>query len=296
MLPTIKRLGPACLEVLRPAAGGADFKYLYISDIHLDNPKCKRQLLRRHLDQAVEHNAPIFIFGDFFCAMQGKGDPRGSKGDVLAEHTRTYWNALLDDGYEFLRPYAKHLAVLSDGNHETAVIKHREIDLLELLADRLRREAGSPVEHMGYQGWIRHRYIEKLPPKSKRRGAGCGPAILTHFDHGRGGGGPVTRNVIETNRRLARIQGADVYVYGHVHESWQLKTLQASITPYGRQLHKEQLHLQCATYKEEHTEDGRGFHVERGAPPKPLGGWWVRHRLQINEGARTWRVTAEETF
>lgn len=291
MLPTIKRLSPSCVEVLRTAEAQADYRYLYISDIHLDNPKCDRNLLRRHLDEAVELDAPIFVFGDLFCAMQGKGDPRGSKSDVLEPHKRTYWNALLNDAYAFFLPYAKNLAVVSDGNHETSVIKHREIDLLEILAERLRAE-GSPVEHMPYQGWVKHRY--RRPGKQSRDGS-CGASILTHFDHGNGGGGPVTRNVIETNRRLARIENADVYVYAHVHEIWQVKTQRERITAQGRMEFANQLHVQCGTYKQEYGPNS-GFHMQRGAPPKPLGGWWVRHRLKINNGTRLWHVTAEETF
>lgn len=54
--------------------------YLLISDIHFDNPHCDRALLKRHLDKALDIGATIMIFGDLFCAMQGKYDPRGSKG------------------------------------------------------------------------------------------------------------------------------------------------------------------------------------------------------------------------
>ena len=39
---------------------------LHISDVHWDNPKCDRTLFKRHLDQALELNAPVFIYGDFF--------------------------------------------------------------------------------------------------------------------------------------------------------------------------------------------------------------------------------------
>ena len=286
---TVKRLSPSCTEVLQTAAGGADCRYLYISDLHLDNPKCDRNLLRRHLDEAVTEGALIFVFGDLFCAMQGKGDPRGTKADVMEPHKRTYWNALLNDAFTFLLPYAENLAVISDGNHETSVIKHREIDLLEILAERLRAE-GSPVQHMPYQGWIKHRYM-----KTKKENGSCGSSVLTHFDHGNGGGGPVTRNMIETNRRLARIENADVYVYAHVHEIWQLRSQRERITAQGKMEFADQLHVQLATYKQEYGPNS-GFHMQRGAPPKPLGGWWIRHRLKVSAGARRWHVTAEETF
>lgn len=292
MKPKISRLSPACTEVLQEARPGADFRYLYISDLHLDNPKCDRNLLRRHLDQALETKSLVFCFGDVFCAMQGKGDPRGSKADVAEPHKRTYWNAILNDAFEFFLPYKSILAVLSDGNHETAVIKHREIDLLEILCERL-RENKSQVQHMPYQGWVKHRYFDDRGKTASSKT--CGRSLLTHFDHGRGGGGPVTRNVIETNRRMARIENSDCYVYGHVHESWQLKTQRERLTAQGNMEFATQLHLQCSTYKQEYVA-GNGFHMERGGPPKPLGGWWVRHRLKVYKGIRRWHLSAEETF
>jgi len=42
------------------------------SDVHHDNPKCNQDLERKHLDEAIEYDAPIIDNGDLFCAMQGK--------------------------------------------------------------------------------------------------------------------------------------------------------------------------------------------------------------------------------
>ena len=63
-----------------------DFKIAMLSDIHWDNPHCKRKILKSHLDYCVENNIPVFINGDFFCLMQGRGDPRRNKGDIRPEH------------------------------------------------------------------------------------------------------------------------------------------------------------------------------------------------------------------
>lgn len=32
------------------------YPVLWLSDLHWDNPKCDRALLKRHLDEAMEHN------------------------------------------------------------------------------------------------------------------------------------------------------------------------------------------------------------------------------------------------
>jgi UDP-2,3-diacylglucosamine pyrophosphatase LpxH len=56
---------------------------LLISDVHFDNPKCNRDLLFSHLDKAKKLGYKVAIFGDLFCMMQGKYDPRRSKKDIL---------------------------------------------------------------------------------------------------------------------------------------------------------------------------------------------------------------------
>jgi len=78
-------------------------KLLLISDLHWDNPKCERKLLKKHLDEAKEKGAKVVINGDFFCLMQGKGDPRRNKDDIetniITQNTliallRQPWNGL----------------------------------------------------------------------------------------------------------------------------------------------------------------------------------------------------------
>ena len=70
-------------------------RMLALSDLHFDNPKCNRKLLKQHLDQAIKSNAFICIFGDLFCAMEGFGDPRASKS-IRPEHMPSFGGAYLD--------------------------------------------------------------------------------------------------------------------------------------------------------------------------------------------------------
>jgi len=58
------------------------------SDWHLDNPKCNRKLLFKHLDMIKKKNGYIIVTGDLFCLMQGKYDKRSSKSDVLPQHMK----------------------------------------------------------------------------------------------------------------------------------------------------------------------------------------------------------------
>ena len=115
----------------------SEAEFLLISDLHWDNPHCERALLKEHLDEAVRREAGILVFGDFFCAMQGKYDKRADKSALRPEHQATnYLDALVDTAATWLEPYSKNIVMLADGNHETAIRKHLETDLLERLCQK----------------------------------------------------------------------------------------------------------------------------------------------------------------
>lgn len=238
---------------------------LLTSDVHYDNPLCNRQLYKRHLDLAKERNAPVLDFGDFFCAMQGRKDPRHEKGHTRPEDNNTdYFGSLIRGSYEFLSPYADILALRGVGNHENSITKHSEIDLTRALADKLNDNGGNAIVG-GYRGWVMFR----LSGGNQRQ------TIRMYYTHGSGGSAPVTKGVIRTNRRAAFVD-ADIIVGGHIHESWALEMCRVGVSEAGKEVVNDQLHLCVPTYKEEFTNLGNGFHHEKEGAPKPLGGWWLR--------------------
>ena len=88
--------------------------FLLSADHHWDNPDCDREMIKRHLEQAKERNAPVLFVGDFFCAMQGKYDKRSDKSKVRPEHqTAKYLDSLVDTAAEWLMPYREQIAVIS---------------------------------------------------------------------------------------------------------------------------------------------------------------------------------------
>ena len=257
-----ERTGRNVLTLRHPVVEpGWTQRYLLIADVHFDNPLCDRRLLRRHLDEARESGAGVMCFGDWFDAMGGRSDPRRSKTGVRDAHNAdNYLDLIVDDSAEFLEPYAAHLVMMSDGNHEASIRKNIEVDLLDHLCRRLQ------VQHMGYSGWVRLMF--------ERPGGGDRTQRRLWFHHGSGGGGPVTRGVIATNRRAAMVSDADIVVSGHIHEAWQVEVPRHGLSNGGHERRSTQLHVSCATYKDDWTLEG-GWHMERGAPPKPLGGWWL---------------------
>ena len=96
---------------------GDEFWALMQSDVHWDNPKCDRDTLLEHLNEAREKDAPIFDNGDFYCAMQGKWDKRANKNDLRPEHQHAnYLDRLIDTAVDFWQPYKDLLTVRGQGN------------------------------------------------------------------------------------------------------------------------------------------------------------------------------------
>jgi hypothetical protein len=130
-------------------------EFLLISDLHWDNPHCDRGLLTNHLKEAQRRNAGVIVNGDFFCLMQGKGDPRRSKEDIREEHNNArYLDSIVNTAVEWFAPYAKNLLLVGYGNHETSIIHHQETDILQRFASTLNYATGSAVEVGGYGGTI----------------------------------------------------------------------------------------------------------------------------------------------
>jgi hypothetical protein len=275
----IKQLSRAVAEV---GVNGKDGSVLLISDLHWDNPHCDRALLKRHLDEALEINAPVFVNGDLFCVMQGKYDRRKCKSDIRPEHnTATYLDDLVETAIEWFAPYASILAVIGKGNHETAIIKNHETDLTDRLCAGLRTRYSSKVICGGYGFWVH------LKPDTNT------PTIKVYAHHGSGGGGPVTKGVIQTNRRQCMINGADVIWSGHIHEAWCLEVMQVGTNRAGDVVHSTVQHVCTPTYKEEYGDGTSGWHVERMAPPKPLGGYWMDISRHYGKNQLTMRRTVQ---
>lgn len=273
---------------------GEGWPLLLISDLHLDNPKCRRDLLIRDLNEAKKRNAKVMINGDFFCIMQGKYDNRSSKKDIRPEHLgANYFQLVRDEAIEFMRPYAQNILLIGYGNHETAVLKRHEFDLLADFVTLFNERTGANVQLGGYGGWCIFNLL--------RQGGNSGAVFKLRYHHGHGGGGEVTKGVIQDQRMMARTEGADATWQGHVHELYAHITMSERIVVTSRggwRVDLKPVHqIRTATYKEEFSEGFGGFHVERGAPPKPLGGIWMTLRLvrKHDEGKDVIFVTAECT-
>ena len=258
-----------------------------LSDVHWDNPKCDRKMLKAHLEYCKENQIPIFINGDFFCLMQGKYDPRRNKKDILPEHNKAnYIDAVIEDAVEYWSPYAHLLTVIGYGNHETAIIKNLETDPLQRFVDLLNYTNKTNVQTGGYGGWLvlRYYYYESTILSKNLK-----------YHHGLGLGGIVTRGAINLTRALEMYENMDVFVMGHIHENSCRNDVRDSIHyNTGKRIYEieqKQIHLAITgTYKEEYQDGAFGWHVERGAPVKPVGG-----RILMLHGTRD-RIDGKQNY
>lgn len=275
----VNQIAPNVHEIhFREIRSGWEQWVLLSSDRHHDNAWCDHDLERKHLEQAAERNAVIIDAGDLFDAMQGKDDRRSSKDQLRVENKRTaYLDSLLKEAAEFYGPYAGNFAVIGRGNHETAVLEKHGVDLISNFVHRLNADHDGNAYAGGYGGWVVFRFhIQKTVIVSRH---------LKYF-HGSGGGGPVTRGVIQTNRMAVMYPDADIVFSGHTHDAWIMPIARERISQRGMQFQDLSYHVRTPTYKDEYRAGEGGWHVERGGPPKPIGAMWLKFMLVNSSSGR----------
>ena len=249
---------------------GSSFRMGMFSDIHWDNPKCDWNLLKRDLDYCLKNEIPIMFNGDTFCLMQGAYDPRKMKGDIRPEHNNArYFDSIIETAVDFFLPYANLLTVVGYGNHETSIIKRQETDVIQRFVTLLNYKAGSNVMTGGYGGWLIVNQLLKAKSNITQ-------ATKIKYFHGSGGGGLVTKGALNLTRAMEMYEGYDVFTMGHIHENSARNDVRDSINFHptkGYYFNHKQIHsMITGTYKEEYINGLYGWHVERGAPMKPVGG------------------------
>ena len=249
---------------------GSSFRMGMFSDIHWDNPKCDWNLLKHDLDYCLKNEIPIMFNGDTFCLMQGAYDPRKMKGDIRPEHNNArYFDSIIETAVDFFLPYANLLTVVGYGNHETSIIKRQETDVIQRFVTLLNYKAGSNVMTGGYGGWLIVNQLVKASSNATQ-------ATKIKYFHGSGGGGLVTKGALNLTRAMEMYEGYDVFTMGHIHENSARNDVRDSINFHpskGYYFNHKQIHsMITGTYKEEYINGLYGWHVERGAPMKPVGG------------------------
>jgi len=240
---------------------------LFLSDAHFDSRYCHRALLKKHLDAAKSINAAIVSIGDFYDAMQGRDDPRRRASELRPEYlTDDYLGQIARDGVQFLEPYP--IAAMSDGNHEDAITHRRGVNLTRMTVDALNqtRNDDQKVLMIDYSGFI----VFQLT-----RSNGSSWRYVVWYHHGYGGGGPVTKGLIQYARQTPHYV-ADAYLMGHVHESTFHQTTRCQVSQdYSKIVEKPIVHVRGGGYKAEHWSPS-SWASQKGMQPKPRTSWLLQ--------------------
>lgn len=273
---------------------GSDVEIANLSDIHWDNPHCDLQLAKAHLDYCKKRNIPVIVNGDFFCFMQGKYDPRRSKGDIRPEHNKVnYIDAVIEDCVDWFTPYKDILMLIGYGNHETAIVKNLETDPIRRFVDLFNHTNKSQLCAGGYGG----RVVINQNVSSTQ-----GNTSHLKYYHGSGGGGIVTKGAINLTRALEMYEGIDIFSMGHIHENSARNDVREDIdfhTKTGYRIKQRNIHLMITgSYKDEYEDGYMGFHIEKGRPPKPLGGRILKIYIRDNraKGERVSKIIDSSKF
>lgn len=261
--------------------------YLLTQDCHWDSPECYIKLLHRHLREAKERNALWIDGGDFFEAISAAGDGRGSKGTLIEEHVGVnYLDRLPNLAVKEFREYLDLLIYAGTGNHDQSILIKRETDILQRFVDAANETRGVkvPIWRAQYTGWIKFQFAQQN--NSGRH------AFSMKVEHGTGGNSPVTKGVIQTNRRQVRTEGATFFMTGHIHEQFMVPLIVERLNEAtGRVEQRNGMHIQVGSYRRDFRTDGCGTWImQKSGTPKPIGGMWLRF-FSRNGNDVEWEVT-----
>lgn len=272
-MPTDYRIeqNGAVTSVFFDVKAGWEQWVLLRSDVHHDSILCNRSYQLEHLQEAKQKGALIAGFGDLFDAMQGRFDPRRNMDELRPEYRREdYYDFVVDDTAEYLEDYAENIILECIGNHETKVLKFANTHLIDRLVYKLNSMKKTNIKVGGYGGWVRFMFN-----MSDGKSTGPRTSLRLKYFHGAGGEAPVTRGTIQTNRQAVYLPDANIVVNGHNHHQYVIPIARERLSNKGVHYSDIQSHIRIPGYKQDYADGTKGWNVERGGVPKPIGSVWM---------------------
>jgi hypothetical protein len=265
------------VKIARPNCRDFSQWILLIADNHIDSTAARNDILTRLLAEAVQRDAVVIGVGDQLDLMQGVADKRGSKAALRSTLlSDNYFDRVIDQAADLLAPYASHIAVLADGNHETSWRRFHESCPTTNLVRAIKDRAHSPVGAGGYGGWIVFQI--KL--------GNLNMTYRVRYQHGTGGGNsPMTMGMLDARRMYSWIEGADSIIISHNHAS-NVAGIAREYLSTQNGIYKVETRyadfIRVGTTKAawEKSMGAAGWEVEKGFGPSPIRQKWVRLYLQ----------------
>lgn len=280
---------PNVHELRQFAGSGDEFDYLIISDIHYDADDCHRELLKKHLNKIQQLNGKVLIIGDLFDVMGCYKDPRSKAANVRPEYIRkdrSYLDLVIEDAVSFFEPYKDNIALIGFGNHETAIIKHRDTDPLQRFAQLLQIESALG----GYAGYFKFQYFY-----SSNKTMGASLKMAYHHGHG---GTKRSKGILNAQIDGFIYSDADIIVSGHDHNKLHdPSNVRYRLSSGNKIVFNRQHWLKTGSYvRNDNAPLVAGWHVEKGFLPRAMGGWFMKHTLKKNRERFSCELSFEEAF
>jgi hypothetical protein len=260
------RHNAAAMTIEVSAKANETLTVMLASDIHFDAATCDLALFTKHLKLAEELQAPVFIGGDFFDAMQGHDDPRRSMEDLKREYkVSNYFDAIVLDGSNFLRQFKVPYYIIGLGNHETSVLSKSSTNLCERLAYDLRVNHQA-AEAAGYWGYLRFKF-------QYENGGGRSSKLL-YWHHGTSNSAPVTKGVIDVARQGVYLYSPDIVLNGHNHHAYTMPVVVERVNQKTMEPYTETMwYVRTPGYKMSAADSMStyGFGAEKFRAPTPRG-------------------------
>lgn len=208
---------PAPLLLLPKATSGLRL----MSDLHIGASHVDYRMMEKEIADAAEKKDRVLINGDLLDLILPKDAKRYQPDSVhprIAKRNDQV-NAVVDWAVELLSPVAHQIDMLGIGNHEAQTTRWHSVDptllvLYELEKLAKQRDPQHVIHYGGYTGFVDYRV--KVRPNNPTSGASL--RWILYYHHGSGGAAPVTRGLIDFNRKDTFIAEADAIWMGHKHQ------------------------------------------------------------------------------
>ena len=248
-----------------------EFPFFLGSDLHCDSPAFDKDYFIAELEEAKAKAARIFLNGDIFDLIMPGDLKRYRKQGDAQDQRDDFVNEIVRKGYELLKPYAPLIDMIGSGNHEVEYMKRSHYDPISGLITLLNQDAGHPIRHGAYEGFIVLSF-EREPNEDVKK-------YTIYYNHGQGTGATeVTFGVIDLQRR-SYIR-ADLIWLGHKHKRDGLVLpTEIGVDREGNIYERERKGVITGTYMKtfiqyDATKDGYrdGYGAEKMRTPQLKGG------------------------
>jgi len=245
------------MMICRPAPiflrGGKSQGFSLMSDLHIGANNVDYERIKRDVNRMVELGDRGLINGDLLDLIVASDKKRFSP-DCLhprLQGRRDIVNAAINWAVEILAPAADLIDMIGIGNHETYIEKYSSFDPTQVLIYELqkhRKNKNHLIHYGGYTGFLDYRIRDK---DDRNHG---GLRYVIYYHHGSGAYAPVTKGLIDFNRKDTFID-ADLIWLGHKHNRLVVGVEKLSCPREGHEPKVKEV---------KHVMTGAYFHTYRG--------------------------------